>query len=228
MAEKLVFMLVKMYFCVLATEQLCSVASTQKIQISNVVLASKLIKGTEYRKLESNLMNVIDLANWISQRNLSQKRIRTGWREKKKKIKLQVVKEIFYTVVDLICCFTYKKIGHRHSYAFVGFVFKSNKLPQVGDICSIDIWCVKGPLYTLWCQIARRWGRKGYDEKEIWFQRKKIFTQFFSPVSPNESNEHQSDSLGMIKFYLLFVICSLKSKTAFWWESHAEFDIIKS
>lgn len=29
-------------------------------------------------------MNVIDLANWISQRNLSQKRIRTGWREKKK------------------------------------------------------------------------------------------------------------------------------------------------
>lgn len=84
LAEKLVFMLVKMYFCVLATEQLCSVASTQKIQISNVVLASKLIKGTEYRKLESNLMNVIDLANWISQRNLSQKRIRTGWRKKKK------------------------------------------------------------------------------------------------------------------------------------------------
>lgn len=125
-----------------------------------------------------------------------------------------MVKEIFYTVVDLICCFTYKKIGHRHSYAFVGFVFKSNKLPRVGDICSIDIWCVKGPLYTLWCQIARRWGRKGYDEKEIWFQRKRYLPSFSLLSHPMNLMSIRVIAWGWSNsiYYLLFVHWNLRPR----------------
>lgn len=45
-----------------------------KIQIRNVVLAPKLIKRHWVSWSLANLMNVIDLANWIAQRNLSEKK----------------------------------------------------------------------------------------------------------------------------------------------------------
>lgn len=49
-------------------------------------------------------MNVIDLVNLIVQRNLFEKK-NLYQLMGEKKIKLEVVKEIFNVVVDLICCF---------------------------------------------------------------------------------------------------------------------------